>query len=131
MKTSKQEKERRAALLTEQQNRCALCYEPMSTAFRMILAKKQNAIICRACGQYVYVYTAALARGVTANVLIAFLAQEPAPEPGPASEAAQRATHERAWNALEAVHTGEQTTPDERMLIDGVWCDADGEPLTE
>jgi len=115
MKTNKQEKERRAALLTQQHNRCALCYGPMPTAFRMILAKEQNAIVCRACGQYMYVYTAALARGVTANILAAFLAQESAPEPGP----------------VPAAGGNEQTTPDERMLIDGVWCDADGEPLTE
>jgi hypothetical protein len=53
----------------------------MPTAFRMLLIEKQNAIVCRACGQFMSVYTKSVRRGVTPETLAVFLAQLPAPEP--------------------------------------------------
>lgn len=81
MRTSKTEKIRREALLTAQGQTCALCHDPMPTAFRMLLIEKQNAIVCRACGQFMSVYTKSVRRGVTPEALAVFLAQPPAPEP--------------------------------------------------
>jgi hypothetical protein len=81
MRTSKTEKTRREAILTAQSHECALCHETMPTAFRMILVEKQNAIVCRACGQFMSVYAASVARGVTPETLAVFLARDAAPEP--------------------------------------------------
>lgn len=81
MRTTKTEKARRATLLVQQGKQCALCREPMPTAFRMLLIEKQNAVVCRACGQFMSVYAASVARGVTPEVLAVFLARPPAAEP--------------------------------------------------
>jgi hypothetical protein len=82
MKTTKAERERRAALLVEQKNKCALCNEYMPTAFRMPYIPDQNAMICRACGQFMHVYQASIKRGITPEKLATFLASDPIPEPG-------------------------------------------------
>lgn len=85
MRLNKAEKERRAALLTAQHNKCALCSKYLPTAIRMILIKEQNAIICKACDMFKSVYLSNIHRGITPEILAAFLARQPAPEPSAVS----------------------------------------------
>ena len=83
MRLTKKEKTRRTALLTAQNNTCALCKAQHSTATGMIHSREQNAMICRNCAQFKTVIEFNAKRGLTPAHLTAFLNREPAPEPAP------------------------------------------------
>lgn len=128
---------------------------------RMCYYEPKNVVVCRGCNVAVHNYVRLIEPGgVSLDQMTAFLAQPSAPEPTVVVASHKRLTPTQLqarfdaatkWNmldtydercgtsgpvidpdtGLEWVRPGEQTEGGERMLIEGQWCGADGEPLTE
>ncbi len=74
--------------------KCAICLEHQETVTGMCFA--QDKLVCRKCSTSLSNYQSALARGVTPEMLAAFLVQPT---------------------------TAQTEEPPERLMIDGMWCE--------
>ena len=76
---TKNETKRKTTWMT-QRGKCAICLEHQETVAGMCFVPEQDALICRACSAFLSSYKERAGRGVTPEMLAAFLTPLPEPE---------------------------------------------------